>query len=65
MEGIDYNENFNPASKMVTVRAFLAVGACQNWEVHQMDVHNVFLHSNLDEEVYLKLPHGFNINIPN
>ena len=49
VEGIDYGETFAHVAKMTTVRIFLDIAAKQNYEVHQMDVHNAFLHGDLDE----------------
>ena len=51
--GIDYEETFNPMNKMATVHAIIAVVASKNWVLHQMDVKNVFLHGDLQEEVYM------------
>eukprot|EP00253_Pinus_taeda_P004697 PITA_04697 len=37
----------------------LAIVAAQQWEVHQMNVKNAFIHGDLSEEIYMQQPHGF------
>ena len=58
IEGTDYTETFAPVAKMSSVRIFLSVAAIRGYELHQMDVHNAFLHGDLTEEVYMKPPPG-------
>ena len=58
-EGIDFDETYAPVARLEAIRIFLAYAAHANFKVYQMDVKSAFLNGELDEEVYVEQPPGF------
>ena len=61
-EGVDYNEIFSPVVKHCSIRVLLAMVAQFDMELVQLDVKTAFLHGNLNEEIYMSQPDGFQVN---
>jgi hypothetical protein len=57
---IDYEDTFSPVVKAVTIRA-ISITVTNEWSMRKLDVQNAFLHENLEEEVYMRQPSGYEI----
>ena len=53
VEGVDYFETFAPTFKPETFRILLQLSAKHGHVMHQFDFKSAFLHSPIEEEVYL------------
>ena len=60
-EEVDYNEIFSPVVRHTSIRVLLAMVAHQNLELEQLDVKTAFLHGELEEEIYMTQPDGFQV----
>ena len=57
--GMDYLETFALIAKMNIIRILLSLATNHGWSLQQFDIKNAFLHGDLDEEIYIEVPLGF------
>ena len=58
---IDFEEIFSQMVKMSSIRVALGLVAHLNLEVEQLDEKTIFLHGDLEEEIYMQQPKGFEV----
>jgi hypothetical protein len=63
--GVDYDDTFAPVVKIKSLKMLLALAAQFDLELEQLDFDTAFLNADLDEEVYVELPEGFQQPPPN
>jgi transposase InsO family protein len=57
--GVDYEETYAPVARYTSIRALLALAAHHDWELHQMDVKSAYLNGDLEEDIYMQQPEGY------
>jgi hypothetical protein len=62
VQGVDFGETFAPVVKYASVRALCSTVAGEDLEFHQMDATTAFLNGVMDEDVYIELPEGLEID---
>ena len=57
--GADYGDIWAPVSQYKTLRCLLAFVAATGLELHQLDIKTAFLNGDIDEELYMMQPPGY------
>ncbi|MBW0538675.1 hypothetical protein O181_078390 [Austropuccinia psidii MF-1] len=59
IEDVDFHETFAPTGRLATLRFLLGYCASNDFDIQQMDVKTAFLHGDLDEDIFIKIPEGY------
>ena len=60
-KGIDFDEIFSLVVKMTSVRTILSLVAAEDLHLEKLDVKTTFLHGDLEEEIYMQQPKGYEV----
>jgi len=60
-EGIDYKEIFSLTAKLSTIHIIIAIAACNDWELEQMDIDGDYLNATPSETIYMCQPKGYEV----
>ena len=61
VEGQDFDETFAPVEILEAIRMFLSYASHKKFNVYEMDVMLAFINGDLEEEVYMEQPEGFQL----
>ena len=57
--GFDFFETFAPTAKFAAIRAVLAIAAIEDLHLRSLDISHAFINGDLDADVYMEQPEGF------
>jgi hypothetical protein len=56
---LDFDETYAPVARLESIRILLAYATYHGFKLYQMDAKSAFLHSPIEEEMYVEQPPGF------
>ena len=59
VEGTDFEETFAPVAHLESIRILLAYASRMGIKLFYMDVKSAFLNGEIEEDVYVTQPEGF------
>ncbi|SGY45138.1 BQ5605_C001g00251 [Microbotryum silenes-dioicae] len=59
--GINFEQNYAPVVKFMSIQALIALAAANGYHVHQANVNKAYLHGKLDKPLYMRVPQGINM----
>jgi hypothetical protein len=60
-KGIDFDEIFSPIVKMTSIKTVLSLVAVEDLHLEKLEVKTTFLHGDLEEEIYMQQPQGYEV----
>ena len=60
-KGIDFDEIFSHVVKMTSIITILSLLVVEYLHLEQLDVKTTFLHGDLEEEIYMQQPQGYEV----
>jgi len=60
-KGIKFNDIFSLVVKMTSIRTILSLVVAKDLNLEQLDVKEAFLHGDLEEEIHIQHPQGYEV----
>ena len=58
---IDYDKTYSPVMDIITFRYLISISVSEGLDMHLMDVVIAYLYGMLENDIYMKVPEGFQL----